>query len=75
MYTRTNRKITYALDLILSKPKATFRNLKKVVQEFHRKFVLASADKAANNTVVVLKMCYINTQKQELSTANTYEHN
>ena len=35
------------------KPKFTFRNLKKWVQEFHRKFVLAPADKAANNVVVV----------------------
>ena len=75
MYTRTNRKTLYALDIILSKRKPTFRNLNKVVQEFHRKLVLASADKAANNALVVLKICYINTQKPELSTANTYEHN
>ena len=25
--------------------------------------------------MVVLKTCYINTQKKEFSTANTYEHN
>ena len=31
----------------------TFRHLKKGIQEFHRKFVLAPADKAANNVVVV----------------------
>ena len=48
----------YALDLLPPKPKPTFRNLKKGVQEFHRKIVLASADKAANNVVVVLKMRY-----------------
>ena len=36
---------------------------------------LASVDKAANNVVVLLKTRYINTKKQELCTANTYEHN
>ena len=41
------------LDLLPPKPKFTLRNLKKGVQEFHRKFVLATADKAANNVVVV----------------------
>ena len=41
------------LDLQPPKPKFTFRNLKKGIQEFHRKFVLAPADKAANNVVVV----------------------
>ena len=41
------------LDLLPPKPKFTFRHLKKGIQEFHRKFVLATADKAANNVVVV----------------------
>ena len=41
------------LDLLPPKPKFTFRHLKKGFQEFHRKFVLAPADKAANNVVVV----------------------
>ena len=36
------------LNLLPSKPKFTFRNLKKGVQE-----VLAPAEKAANNVVVV----------------------
>ena len=49
--------------------------MKKGVQEFHRKFVLALADKAANNVVVVCIMYYINTIKQDLRTAETYEHN
>ena len=31
----------------------TFRHLKKGIQDFHRRFVLAPADKAANNVVVV----------------------
>ena len=63
------------LDLLPPKPKFTFRPLKKGIQEFHRRFVLASADKAANNVVVVWKRYYINTLKQELSTAKTYGHN
>ena len=41
------------LDLLPPKPKFTFRHLKKGIQEFHRKFVLAPADKAANNVMVV----------------------
>ena len=41
------------LDLLPPKPKFTFRHLKKGIQEFHRKFVLVPADKAANNVVVV----------------------
>ena len=41
------------LDLLPPKPKCTFGNLKKGGREFHRKFVSAPADKAANNTVVV----------------------
>ena len=41
------------LDLLPPKPKFTFRHLKKGIQEFHRKFVLAPADKAANNVVVI----------------------
>ena len=41
------------LDLLPHKPKFTLRHLKKGIQEFHKKFVLAPADKAANNVVVV----------------------
>ena len=41
------------LDLLLPKPKYTFRHLKKGIKEFHRRFVLAPADKAASNVVVV----------------------
>ena len=40
-------------ELLPPKPKFTFRDLKKEIQEFHRRFVLAPADKAANNVVVV----------------------
>ena len=35
-----------------AKPKFIFLNLKKGVQEFHRRFVLAPADKAENVVVV-----------------------
>ena len=35
------------------KPKSTFRHLKQGIQDFHRKYVLVPADKAANNVVVV----------------------
>ena len=41
------------LDILPPKPKFTFRHLKKGIQEFNRRFVLDSADKAANNVVVV----------------------
>ena len=40
------------LDLLPPKPKLTFRHSKKGIQEFHR-FVLAPADKAAYNVVMV----------------------
>ena len=35
------------LDLLPPKPKLSFRYLKQGIQEFHRKYVLAPADKAA----------------------------
>ena len=41
------------LDLLPPKRKCTFRHMKKGIQEFHRRFVLTPADKAANNVVVV----------------------
>ena len=49
------------------KPKSTFRHLKQSIQEFHRKYVLVPADKAANNVVVVCRLHYIYTLKQELN--------
>ena len=36
-----------------TKPKSTFRHLKQGTQDFHIKYVLVPADKAANNVVVV----------------------
>ena len=41
------------LDLLPPKLKLSFRYLKQGILEFHRKYVLAPADKAANNVVVV----------------------
>ena len=46
--------------------KSTFRHLKQGIQDFHGKYVLVPADKAANNVVVVWRLHYINTLKQEL---------
>ena len=39
--------------LLPPKPKSSFRHLKRGIQEFHMKYVLVPADKAANNVVVV----------------------
>ena len=47
--------------------------MKQGIQEFHRKYVLVPADKAANIVVVVCRLHYINTLKQELNGTNAYE--
>ena len=54
-------------NLLPPKSKSSFRHLKQGIQEFHRKYVLVPADKAANNVVVVCRLHYINTLKQELN--------
>ena len=41
--------------------------------KIHRKYVLVSADKAANNVVVVCRLHYINTLKQELDGTRAYK--
>ena len=61
------------LDLLSPKPKLSFRYLKQGIQEFHRKYVLAPADKAAKNVVVVWRLYYINTLLHELCSTKTYE--
>ena len=38
------------------KPKSSFRHLKQGIQEFHRKYVLVPADKAAKNVVVFCRL-------------------
>ena len=39
--------------LLPPKPKSSFCQLKRGIQEFHMNYVLVPADKAANNVVVV----------------------
>ena len=58
--------------LLPPKPKSSFRHLKQGIQEFHRKYVLVPADKAANNVVVVCRLHYVNTLKQELDGTRAY---
>ena len=57
-------------DLLAPKLKLYFRYLKQGIQEFQGKYVLAPADKAVNDVVVVV---YINTLIQELGSIKTYE--
>ena len=47
--------------------------MKQGIQEFHRTYVLIPADKAANNIVVVCRLHYINTLKQELKGTKSYK--
>ena len=47
-------------NLLPPTPKSSFRHLKQGIQEFHRKYVLVPADKAANNVVVICWLHYIN---------------
>ena len=42
------------------------------VQEFHGKYVLAPAGRAASDIVIVWRLCYINTLVQELGGAGAY---
>ena len=60
-------------DVLPPKPKLSFRYLKQGIQEFHRKYVLAPADKAANNVVVEGRLYYMNTLIQDLGSTKTYE--
>ena len=60
-------------NILPPKPKSSFRHLKQGIQEFHRKYVLVPADKAANNRCCCLLFLlhYINTLKQELNGTKT----
>ena len=60
-------------NLLPPKPKSTFSHLKQGIQEFHRKYVLVAADKATNNVVVVCRLHYINTLKQEVGGTRAYK--
>ena len=61
------------LDLLPPKPKLSFRYLKQAIQELHGKYVLAPADKTANNVVVVWRLYYISTLIETLGSTKTYE--
>ena len=60
-------------NILPPKPKSSFRHLKQGIQEFHRKYVLVPADKAANNVVVVCRLHNINTLNQELDDTRAYQ--
>ena len=60
-------------NLLPPKPISSFRHLKQGIHEFHRKYVLVLADKAANNVVVVCRLHYINTFKQDFNGTKAYE--
>ena len=55
------------------KPKISYRYLKSGIKEFRWKFVLVPADKSANNVVVVWRLHYINTLKQELTGTKAFK--
>ena len=51
-----NRRISFYshnTNMLPRKPKVSYRYLTSGIEEFHSKFVLVPADKAANNVVVV----------------------
>ena len=51
----------------------TFVHMEQGIQEFHRKYILVPTDNAANNVVVVCRLHYINTLKQELGGTRAYK--
>ena len=60
---------------LLCKPKFSFRHLMQGIQEFHRKYVLIPADKAANNVVIVRHcLLYINTSNKRNLAELLYTH-
>ena len=76
MFNTVDKRIkfySHNTNLLPPKPKSSFRHLKQGIQKFHRKYVLVPADKAANNIVVVFRLHYINTLKQELNGTKAYK--
>ena len=76
IFTSVDKRIKFYsqnTNLLPPKPKSSFYDLKQGIQEFHRKYVLVPADKAANNVVVVYRLHYINTLKQELEGTRAYQ--
>ena len=68
-----DRRISFFFLKIPRQTKISYRYLKLGIQEFHRKYVLVPVDKAANKVVVVLRLHYIKTLKQERSGTKVYE--
>ena len=62
----------HVLIFLPPEPKSSFRHLKQGIQEFHRKYVLVPADKSTNHVVVVCRLHYVNTLKQELDGTRAY---
>ena len=60
-------------NLLPPKPKSSLLLLKQGIQEFHRKYVLVPADKAANTVAVVCRLHYIYTLKQEFDGTRAYQ--
>ena len=60
-------------NLLPPKPKSSSRHLKQGIQVFPRKYVLVPTDKAANNVVVVCRLYYINTLKQDFNGTKAYK--
>ena len=50
-----NRVTFYSSNehLLPPKPKTSYRHLKKVLQDFHSKYVFVPADKASNNVIII----------------------
>ena len=53
-------------------PSRSVKSLKKKMEELHRKYVFAPADKAANNVIVIWKRHYVEVLKGELNSTSTY---
>ena len=64
---------SHKTNLLPPKPKSSLRHMKLGIQTFHRKYVLVPANKAANYIVVVCRLHYIYTLKQELNGTKAYE--
>ena len=71
-----NKRISFYsqnTNLLPPNRKTSLHHLKQGIQEFHKKYVLAPADKAANNVVVVWRLHYVNILQQELGGTKAYE--
>ena len=58
-----NKRISFhcqTITLLPPKPKTYLRQLKLGIQEFHRKYEMTPADKAANNAGNVWRLHYVN---------------